>query len=259
MPRCSSCSVARAGAGTVADDSDAATDAAADGTASDDGIDTGTNPDLGVDSPGDAPKEASPDAPTDTVPTDTGPSIDALCAGVDTASFQPPSVCDTASGNTSTEIPKNRIYATSWFGCYRKTDGTIFKDPTDNCLFACGNGLCASGLTGPECEASLEWFAADADRYGCGARIRVTNCANKKQVVLVTLDRGPNCKSVEKPIGAPGARHGPLADGLPVRRQDLRRDSDEARHHRARRRDHATRPREVRFRGTPRSGPPSEA
>lgn len=190
--------------GTITDDSDAATDAAADGTASDDGIDTGTTPDLGVDSPGDAPKETSPDAPTDTAPTDTGPSIDALCAGVDTASFQPPSVCDASSGNTSTEIPKNRVYATSWFGCYRKTDGTIFKDPTDNCLFACGNkGLCASGLTGPECEASLEWFAADADRYGCGARIRVTNCANKKQVVLVTLDRGPNCKSVEKPIGAP--------------------------------------------------------
>lgn len=189
--------------GTITDDADAAADAAADGT-SDDGIDTGTMPDLGVDSPGDAFEEASRDAPTDTVPTDTGPSIDALCAGVDTASFQPPSVCDASSGNTSTEIPKNRIYATSWFGCYRKADGTIFKDPTDNCLFACGNkGLCASGLTGPECEASLEWFAADADRYGCGARIRVTNCANKKQVVLVTLDRGPNCKSVEKPIGAP--------------------------------------------------------
>ncbi len=183
-------------------------DADPDAAASDDGVDASTAPDLGVDAPIDAPKESSADAPIDApstdTPTDTGPSIDALCAGVDAASFQPPSVCDASSGNTSTEIPKNRIYSTSWFGCYRKTDGTIFKDPTDNCLFACGNkGLCASGLTGPECEASLEWFAADADRYGCGARIRVTNCANKKQVVLVTLDRGPNCKSVEKPIGAP--------------------------------------------------------
>lgn len=144
-----------------------------------------------------APNDMGADAP----PPDP---VATLCKGVATAPFDPPSVCDASSGNTTTELPSNNIYSTSWFGCYRKTDGTIYKDPYDNCEFACGDkGLCASSLTGPECEAELKWFAADADRYGCGGRIRVTNCANGKQVVLVTLDRGPNCKSVEKAYGAP--------------------------------------------------------
>lgn len=166
--------------------------------------DTGDGPATDTAPKVDAPADAPADGPADGGPTDGGASIEALCAGVDAASFQPPATCDASSGNTSTEIPKNRVYSTSWFGCYRKADGTIYKDPSDNCLFACGSkGLCAAGLSGPECEATLEWFAADADRYGCGGRIRVTNCANKKQVVLATLDRGPNCKTVEKPIGAP--------------------------------------------------------
>jgi hypothetical protein len=39
----------------------------------------------------------------------------------------------------------------------------------------------------------LKWFSADADRYGCGARIELTNCVNGKQVVVAALDRGPNC------------------------------------------------------------------
>lgn len=126
------------------------------------------------------------------------------CTGVATASFEPPTVCDGASGATSKQIPANHVYASSWFGCYRKTDGTIYKDPSDNCLFACGNkGLCSASLSGPQCEATLEWFAADADRYGCGGRIRVTNCVNGRSVILVTLDRGPNCKTVEQPYGAP--------------------------------------------------------
>jgi hypothetical protein len=112
-------------------------------------------------------------------------------------------VCDGPSGNTTTEIPSNRMYSTSWFGCYREEDGSIYQDPYDNCEFACGDqGLCG-GNPGPECEADLQWFAADADRYGCGGRIRVTNCDNGQSVVLVTLDRGPNCNSVEMECGAP--------------------------------------------------------
>jgi hypothetical protein len=127
----------------------------------------------------------------------------AICQGVATATFMPPTVCDGPSGNTSKQVPSNHVYSTSWFGCYAKPDGTIVKDPTDNCLFACGSkGLCAAGLSGPECEASIKWFAADADRYGCGARIRLTNCVNGKQVVVTTLDRGPNCPT-EKSFGVP--------------------------------------------------------
>lgn len=199
-------------AGSLGCSSGEATADPSDGMVIDEGVVGDTLLDLGTDG---ASTDAKTDAPTDVAaeasdgaaeggPTDTGSSIEALCAGVDAASFQPPATCDASSGNTSTEVPKNRIYSTSWFGCYRKADGTIYKDPSDNCLFACGSkGLCAAGLSGPECEATLEWFAADADRYSCGGRIRVTNCTNKKQVVLTTLDRGPNCKTVEKPIGAP--------------------------------------------------------
>ncbi|MBI2394886.1 MAG: hypothetical protein HYV09_35280 [Deltaproteobacteria bacterium] len=163
--------------------------------------------DAPADAPADAPDpDAATDAPADGATPDTTPPdpIDELCKGFATSPFDPPAVCDGPSGTTSTEIPSNDIYSTSWFGCYRKSDGTIYKDPYDNCEFACGpKGLCSSSLSGPECQAELQWFAADADRYGCGARVRVTNCVNRKQVVLATLDRGPNCKTVEKAYGAP--------------------------------------------------------
>jgi hypothetical protein len=147
--------------------------------------------------------QAAP-AATATITLDVVNPAGSVCDGVDGASFQPPAVCDKLSGNTTSEIPDNNLYATSWFGCYFKSDGSIYKDPFDNCEFACGNkGLCPAGQDGPTCEANLKWFAADADRFGCGARIRLTNCANGKSVVLAVLDRGPNCKSVEQKYGAP--------------------------------------------------------
>ncbi len=127
-----------------------------------------------------------------------------VCDGVDPAALFPPTVCDGPNDNTTTEIPANGLYATSWFGCYFEDDGSIHEDPFDNCEFACGSqGLCPAGQDGPTCEANLRWFAADADRYGCGGRIRVTNCRNGNAVVLATLDRGPNCNSVEMACDAP--------------------------------------------------------
>lgn len=144
--------------------------------------------------------------------TDTSGSLDtsgstgapsSVCDGIDGEDFIVPSDCDGPSGNTTTEIPSNGMFATSWFGCYFGDDGDIVQDPGDNCEFACGDqGLCP-GQDGPNCEANLKWFAADADRYGCGGRIRVTNCENGNAVVLTTLDRGPNCNSVEMECGAP--------------------------------------------------------
>ena len=126
-----------------------------------------------------------------------------ICQGVASASFEPPTNCNGPSGNTTKQVPSNHVYSTSWFGCYKKPDGTIFQDPTDNCQFACGSkGLCPAGQSGPDCEANLKWFSADADRYGCGARIRLTNCVNGKQVVVAALDRGPNCPT-EKSFGVP--------------------------------------------------------
>ena len=143
--------------------------------------------------------DASPDASSD-----AGPARSPLCNGAASAAFESPVTCDALSGNTTTSRPANAIYATSWFGCYRNATGALVTDPNDNCEFACGNrGLCASGLSGPECQAQLKWFAADADRFGCGARIKVTNCVNSRAVVLATLDRGPNCRSVEQAYGAP--------------------------------------------------------
>jgi hypothetical protein len=142
-------------------------------------------------------------AATDTITLTIPTPPPALCDGVAQASFEPPTSCNGPSGQTSKQIPDNGVFSTSWFGCYRKADGTIYKDPSDNCEFACGDkGLCG-GNQGPSCEADLKWFAADADRFGCGAHIRVTNCVNNLSVVLATLDRGPNCGSVEQPDGAP--------------------------------------------------------
>lgn len=146
--------------------------------------------------------------PTDTAGSDpTGGSSGPASSVCDDVAGEPlitPTTCDGPSGNTSTEIPPNGLFSTSWFGCYMEDDGTIYEDPFDNCEFACGNqGLCPAGQDGPTCEANLRWFAADADRYGCGGRIRVTNCDNGNAVVLVTLDRGPNCNSVEMACDTP--------------------------------------------------------
>jgi hypothetical protein len=156
-----------------------------------------------VDTDASAPKDAT--APRDAaLPRDAGASRSPLCQGAATAAFEAPATCNALSGNTTTTRPSNAIYATSWFGCYRNAAGAIVKDPYDNCEFACGSrGLCASNLSGPECQAQLEWFAADADRFGCGARVKVTNCANGRAVVLAALDRGPNCRTVEQAYGAP--------------------------------------------------------
>lgn len=156
--------------------------------------DSGTR-DAGTNAARDAASDAARDAAT---------PVSTLCSGAASAPFQPPTVCDALSGNTTTTRPTNAVYATSWFGCYRNAAGTLVTDPNDNCEFACGSrGLCASGLSGPECQAQLKWFAADADRFGCGTRIKVTNCLNSRAVVLAALDRGPNCRSVEQAYGAP--------------------------------------------------------
>ena len=184
------------GSGSGSDGTDAA--------ATDDGSMTGaatSGPEVTT-GPGQT-SDAGTTAAADSSGSDGGPPS-SICDDVVGASLMPPTTCDGPAGNTSTEIPANGLFSTSWFGCYEQDDGTIYMDPFDNCEFACGNqGLCPTGQDGPTCEAGLRWFAADADRYGCGGRIRVTNCDNGNSVVLVTLDRGPNCNSVEMPCEAP--------------------------------------------------------
>lgn len=142
------------------------------------------------------------DTSIDTMPTpDFGNDP---CAGVNLSQFYTPN-CDAAGGLTSSEIPPNNLFSTSWFGCYYDTNGTLVKDPYDNCEFACGHrGYCDGPSDGsPECEAELKWFAADSDRFGCGGHILVKNCLNQRSVVLVALDRGPRCSTIEQSAQAP--------------------------------------------------------
>lgn len=108
--------------------------------------------------------------------------------------------CD---GKWGTEKAQNGDYYATAFGCWKDAKGTMHKDPGDNCIPAClsrarSSGLCA-GMTGPDCEAAVRWFAADAGRFGCLARLRVTNPANGKSAVVVALDQGPSC-SIEKKV-----------------------------------------------------------
>jgi hypothetical protein len=105
------------------------------------------------------------------------------------------------SGTWGTTKAANGDYYATAFGCYVDANGNSHQDSGDNCIPAClskakSSGLCAN-MTGPECEENVNWYAADAGRFGCLARLRVTNPANGKSVVVVALDYGPNC-SVEK-------------------------------------------------------------
>ena len=86
------------------------------------------------------------------------------------------------------------------------TQGNVHTDPGDNCIPSClsqaqSSGLC-SGMTGPQCEQSVNWYMADGGRFGCLARVRVTNPKNGKSAVLVALDYGPSC-TVENNAGGP--------------------------------------------------------
>jgi|HubBroStandDraft_6_1064221.scaffolds.fasta_scaffold426813_1 uncharacterized protein YraI len=99
-------------------------------------------------------------------------------------------------------MANGEYYATE-FGCYIDANGNPQQDPGDNCIPAClsqaqTSGLCA-GMSGPDCEDAVSWYSADGGRFGCLARLKVTNEANGKAVVVVVLDYGPAC-SVEATV-----------------------------------------------------------
>lgn len=81
-------------------------------------------------------------------------------------------------GKASTSIPANGRYIITTFG-----------GPGDHQPMSCGGY--ADGTT---------WYAASRQRYGCGARLRVT--ANGKCVVVEALDYGPDV-CVENAAGMP--------------------------------------------------------
>jgi hypothetical protein len=110
--------------------------------------------------------------------------------------------CPGLAGTTLS--PTGSYYVTS-FGCWVDEDGDPRGDPSDNCIPACKGSapsvyqeLCGT-LSGPACERQIGWYAADADRYGCGTRLKVTNPDTGEAAVVVVLDRGPNCK-IEKKV-----------------------------------------------------------
>ncbi len=112
-----------------------------------------------------------------------------------------PWVC---TGSYGTKKAQNGDYDLTAFGCWKDAAGAEHTDPGDNCIPSClaeaqAAGLCASGDTGKACEERVNWYTADAARFGCLARVRITNPANGKSVVAVALDFGPAC-SVESSV-----------------------------------------------------------
>lgn len=100
---------------------------------------------------------------------------------------------------TGTTTNPDRVYFTTSFGCWVDANGKPHSDGDDNCIPACSlASIGCNGMTGPECEREINWYAADSDRFGCGTKLLVTNPDNGKSAVLMAIDRGPNCKIENK-------------------------------------------------------------
>ena len=103
----------------------------------------------------------------------------------------------TCTGSFGTARAEDGDYYLTAFGCWVDANKVVHTDPGDNCIPACladaqKSGLCKA-MSGPQCEQSVNWFAADSGRFGCLARLRVENPKNGKKVVVVALDAGPAC------------------------------------------------------------------
>lgn len=103
--------------------------------------------------------------------------------------------CDGSWGKT--QASDGRYYITA-FGCWIDASGGAHGDPGDNCIPGClseakAEGLCRSGDSGKSCEERVTWYVADAGRFGCGTRVKITNPSNGKSVVAAVLDYGPAC------------------------------------------------------------------
>jgi hypothetical protein len=110
-------------------------------------------------------------------------------------------------GSYGTQKSTTGNYDLTAFGCWKDASGGVHTDPGDNCIPTClsqahSSGLCAAGSSGASCEESVTWYTADAARFGCLARLKITNPANGKSVIAVALDYGPSC-SVEHSVSSP--------------------------------------------------------
>jgi hypothetical protein len=108
------------------------------------------------------------------------------------------------NGSYGTRKAQDGDYYITAFGCWIDDGGGEHTDPGDNCIPSClsqakAAGVCNAGDTGRQCEEHVNWYTADGARFGCLARLRLTNPANGKAVIAVALDFGPSC-SVESRV-----------------------------------------------------------
>ena len=126
------------------------------------------------------------------------PPADDVCMGT-TAMF-------TCTGSYATTPVQNGDYYLTAFGCWVDANGGVQTDPQDNCIPSClaqakAKGLCLPGDTGPQCEERVDWYTADGARFGCLARLRVTNPKTGKSLIAVALDFGPSYAARAAPVG----------------------------------------------------------
>jgi hypothetical protein len=149
--------------------------------------------------PGDHPPATTFAADASTATTMTPPKSD---AGADASMPSIPWSCTGAYGTT--KASDGEYYITA-FGCWTDAAGVTHGDSGDNCIPSCfaqakAAGVCLPGETGKQCEERVTWFTADAARFGCLAKVKVTNPANGKSVIAIALDFGPSCTAVEDKV-----------------------------------------------------------
>lgn len=136
------------------------------------------------------------------VPAD---ETDASGGGAKPDASPPAPVPWSCTGSYGTTKASDGDYFVTAFGCWKDAAGVAHGDSGDNCIPTClaqakSAGLCLPGDTGKQCEERVTWFTADAARFGCLARLKVTNPANGKSVIAVALDFGPSCSAVESKV-----------------------------------------------------------
>jgi hypothetical protein len=165
---------------------------------------------------GTAPNDYTETAPTDpaqkpattfgadaSVPTD--PTMAASAGGDASPEASIPPIPWSCTGSYGTTKASDGDYFITAFGCWKDAAGVAHGDSGDNCIPSCfaqakAAGVCLPGETGKQCEERVTWFTADAARFGCLAKLKVTNPANGKSVVAIALDFGPSCTAVEDKV-----------------------------------------------------------
>ena len=161
---------------------------------------------------------SGPNDDTETSPSDPGPATPATTFGADASVPTEPTAKSDAgpeasvppipwscTGSYGTTKASDGDYYVTAFGCWTDAAGVTHGDSGDNCIPSCfaqakAAGVCLPSETGKQCEERVTWFTADAARFGCLAKLKVTNPANGKSVVAIALDFGPSCTAVEDKV-----------------------------------------------------------